>query len=291
MEAADRHRTKGAWPFSTKTQGYTVSDCTAEGLKSVLILQKLLGYPALVSDERIFDAVDILLSLQNSDGGFASYEVVRGPKLLELLNPAQVFGKIMVEYTYPECTSAVISSLATFQKYYPDYQNLEIKQAITSGITFLEQIQLPDGSFYGSWGICFTYAIFLVTEALTSLGQSYESSTSLFRACEFLVGKQRSDGGWGESFRSCEVNEWVDHEHSQVVHTCWALLALMAADYPNIKVIKAGVQLVTSRQKSSGEWKQEGIEGVFNKNCMISYPNYKLMFPIWTLSRYASKYT
>ena len=38
------------------------------------------------------DAVDIMLSLQNSDGGFASYELIRGPQWLEWLNPAEVFG-------------------------------------------------------------------------------------------------------------------------------------------------------------------------------------------------------
>jgi lanosterol synthase len=38
---AYRHRSEGAWPFSTREQSYTVSDCTAEGLKSVLLLQKL----------------------------------------------------------------------------------------------------------------------------------------------------------------------------------------------------------------------------------------------------------
>jgi len=38
---AYRQATKGAWPFSTRQQGYTVSDCTAEGLKSVLMLQRL----------------------------------------------------------------------------------------------------------------------------------------------------------------------------------------------------------------------------------------------------------
>lgn len=43
-EAAYRHRTKGAWPFSTKEQNYTVSDCTAEGLKAVLYLQEHLTY-------------------------------------------------------------------------------------------------------------------------------------------------------------------------------------------------------------------------------------------------------
>lgn len=41
MKEAWRYPTKGAWPFSTREQGYTVSDCTSEGLKSVLMLQKL----------------------------------------------------------------------------------------------------------------------------------------------------------------------------------------------------------------------------------------------------------
>jgi len=108
-----RHQSKGAWPFSTPAQSYTVSDCTAEGLKAVLYLQEHLecvlrltnptGHkiltrlpssftPKLISKQRMHDAVDVMLSLQNSDGGFASYELIRGPQWLEVLNPAEVFG-------------------------------------------------------------------------------------------------------------------------------------------------------------------------------------------------------
>lgn len=43
-----RNATKGAWPFSTKEQGYTVSDCAAEGMKAVLALQSLPFVPPLV---------------------------------------------------------------------------------------------------------------------------------------------------------------------------------------------------------------------------------------------------
>ena len=111
-EMAYRHRTKGAWPFSTKEQGYTVSDCTGEGLKAVLYLQNQVEYVYLwsettflliitvrgtekvISDGRLFDAVDTLLSMQNDNGGYASYELVRGPKWLEWLNPAEVFGTV-----------------------------------------------------------------------------------------------------------------------------------------------------------------------------------------------------
>jgi lanosterol synthase len=41
MERCYRHPSLGAWPFSTRDQGYTVSDCTAEGLKAVMYLQDL----------------------------------------------------------------------------------------------------------------------------------------------------------------------------------------------------------------------------------------------------------
>jgi lanosterol synthase len=41
FETAYRQSTKGAWPFSTKEQGYTVSDCSAEALKTVIYLQDL----------------------------------------------------------------------------------------------------------------------------------------------------------------------------------------------------------------------------------------------------------
>jgi lanosterol synthase len=41
FEKAYRQATKGAWPFSTKEQGYTVSDCSAEALKAVIYLQEL----------------------------------------------------------------------------------------------------------------------------------------------------------------------------------------------------------------------------------------------------------
>lgn len=44
FESGYRQRTKGAWPFSTKEQGYTVSDCTGEGLKATIYLQEHLEY-------------------------------------------------------------------------------------------------------------------------------------------------------------------------------------------------------------------------------------------------------
>lgn len=77
---------------------------------------------------------------------------------------------------------------------------------------------------------------------------------------------------------------------SLVVQTAWALIGLMEADYPDIEPIKKGIQLIMDRQQPNGEWLQEAIEGVFNKSCMISYPNYKFSFTIKALGMFAQKY-
>ena len=40
-------------------------------------------------------------------------------------------------------------------------------------------------------------------ESLSLVGETYETSESARRACDFLVSKQRADGGWGESYKVC----------------------------------------------------------------------------------------
>eukprot|EP00731_Ephydatia_muelleri_P007881 Em0004g219a len=42
-------------------------------------------------DERMFDCVNVLLKMQNTNGGNVSYETKRGGAILEILNPSQVF--------------------------------------------------------------------------------------------------------------------------------------------------------------------------------------------------------
>ena len=93
-----RFATKGAWPFSTPEQGYVVSDCTGEGLKGVIALQSVPHLKKRVDLERMQDSIDLLLSMQNPNGGFASYEKINGPAVLEWINPAEVFANIMVSH-------------------------------------------------------------------------------------------------------------------------------------------------------------------------------------------------
>lgn len=286
-----RQSRKGAWPFSTKLQGYAVSDCTSEALRVTLQLQKEHGYEQIIDDRRIKDAVDMLLTMQNKHtGGFASYEIQRGSEHLEMLNAAEVFGRIMVEYDYPECTTSVVTVLSLFQKHYPDYRPDEIKHIKKTACAYIRNAQRHDGSWYGSWGVCFTYAAMFALESLSTVGETYSTSDHVRKACEFLLSHQMADGGWGESYRASELKVWVDSETSQVVATSWAVIALMYAGYNEKEPIRRALQMIMSRQKSNGEWAAESIEGVFNCSCMITYPNYKFIFPIKALGMYMARW-
>ncbi|KAL1959008.1 hypothetical protein VTO42DRAFT_3249 [Malbranchea cinnamomea] len=286
-----RQQRKGGWPFSTRDQGYAVSDCISEALKAVILLQKTPGYPRLLDDQRIFDAVDTLLTYQNPSGGCASYEPTRGGEWLEMFNAAQVFGRIMIEYDYPECTTAVVTALTLFSKHWPGYRSTEIKQFIQRALAYIKRAQLSDGSWYGSWGVCFTYGTMFALESLAAVGETYGNSEYARKGCDFLISKQREDGGWSESFKSCEQNKYIEHPSgSQVVQTAFALVGLLEADYPDIAPLKKAIRLLMSRQQPNGEWLQEGIEGIFNKSCAIAYPNYRFIFPMMALGKFARKY-
>ncbi|EAQ86439.1 hypothetical protein CHGG_07692 [Chaetomium globosum CBS 148.51] len=286
-----RQQRKGGWAFSNKDQGYAVSDCVSEALKSVIILQKTPGFPTLIDDQRIFDAIDTLLTYQNPNGSCSSYEPPRAGSWMEMLNAAEVFGRIMVEYEYPECTTAVVTALSLFHKHWPTYRAREVERFVERAVAWIKTNQRPHGGWYGSWGICFTYATMFALESLASTGETYANSAHAKRGCDFLISKQREDGGWSEHYKACETGEYIEHPSgSQVVMTAWALIGLMKAEYPDRAAIAKGVKLIMGRQQPNGEWLQEAIEGVFNKSCMISYPNYKFTFPMKALGMFARKY-
>ena len=70
------------------------------------------------------------------------------------------------------------------------------------GRKFLLSIQREDGSWYGSWGVCFTYACWFGVEGLVAAGEN-TSSPEIQRTVDFICKHQNANGGWGENFSSC----------------------------------------------------------------------------------------
>ncbi|EFC50118.1 cycloartenol synthetase [Naegleria gruberi] len=288
-----RHQSKGGWPFSTRDHGWPISDCTAEGLKAVLTLYDF--DELILSEERLTDAVRVILSMFNggTNGGWATYELSRTHSWIEIINPAALYGEIMIDYPHTECTSACITALLQFKKHFPQSPYVPmIDDSIKHAIKVIEGKQMEEGGWYGGWAVCFCYGTWFATTAIVSADPTlnYGNSQALKRGCDFIVAKQMEDGGWGESYLSCVTHRYSHAETSRVISTAWSLLALMTSNYPNLKVIEKGIYCLMRKQLPNGDFPQESISGVFNHNCMITYTNYRNIFPIWALSMYMNKY-
>jgi squalene/oxidosqualene cyclase-like protein len=280
-ERCFRHVSKGGWPFSSRAHGWPISDCTGEGLKACLAIEAATGKS--LQRWRLDAAVEFMLSLQNADGGWATYELTRGPAWLEALNASDCFRDIMIDYSYVECTSSCLQALSAYRRRFPASYTAGIECALQNGRRFLEAEQRVDGSWEGSWGVCFTYGTWFGILGLKAAGAA-DDSPEVERACAFLRARQRSDGSWGESVESCRRRHYVPTEQGQAVNTAWATLALIAAGHGQSPAVARAVDFLSQRQLSDGSFPAEGIAGVFNKTCGIHYDNYLKIFPLWALA-------
>ncbi|XP_057761704.1 lupeol synthase-like [Arachis stenosperma] len=287
-----RQTSKGAWTISMADQGLTVSDCTAEGLKVTLLLSKmatnLVG--EAMETERFYDAVNVVLSLQSSSGGFSAWESRRAYNWLEKFNPTEFFEDCLTEKDYVECTSSAVQALVLFKKLYPNHRRKEIDHSISKAIQYIEDTQNPDGSWYGCWGVCYTYGTWFGVEALKVVGKNYHNCPSLRKACQFLLSKQLPNGGWGESYLSSQNKVYTNLEDNRanIIQTSWALLSLIAAGQAEIDAtpIHRGMKVLINSQMEDGDFPEQDIVGVYFRNCALTYASYRNIFPIWALGEY-----
>lgn len=211
----------GGWPFTTRYHGSTCSDCTGEALKAILLVESQTNIPRLSTEKNIRLAIDHMLMIQNASGGYSSFEPIRSGPFLEHLNGTELFANVMTEYDYTETTSSCITALSLFRERDSSYRAEEVVNAIDRGVRFIHQNQQIDGGWLASWGIAYTYGAFFAMEALHCANETYENHAVVKRGCDFILDKQKEDGGWGETIevghltiypsKSCQAKQCTVH--------------------------------------------------------------------------------
>jgi lanosterol synthase len=199
-----------------------------------------------------------------------------------------MFGECMTERSYVECTASALVALTALRRLAPDAAPPDLDAAIPRARSFLETTQRPDGSVPGFWGINFTYGAFHFVRGLRAAGAGREHP-ALVRAAEWLVGRQRADGGWGEHYTSCLTGRYVEHGESQPVQTAWAVLALLEVMEPDAAPIARGIAWLEGRQRPDGAWPPGAVNGVFFGSAMLHYRLYPAYFPTWALACHAAR--
>lgn len=282
----------GGFCFGDGTHRLPVSDCSGEALSAICLSNKFIEKEKQFSITTIIDIINYIISLQNKDGGWSSYDRINGHTLLKFFNPTEMFNDCMVDRSYVECTASCMQGLRHALDHYPELQRDEIYQsidrALQKGAAFLKRKQQKDGSWPGAWGVNYIYGTFFGIIGLLASNIA-NNDPAVIKACEWLISKRLPDGGWGESWQGCLENRYIPHHQSQIIMTSWALIALIKANYQGLnakQVIEEGVNLLKKRQCPNGDWPKESPAGVFFGNGVLEYTLYKNYFPLWALSLY-----
>ncbi len=281
----DAYRTdpEGGWCFAGGWHGWPVTDCTAEAVLGIISAKGSTADPT-----ELGKAVQFMLRGQNRDGGFGSYEARRSRMSLEWLNPAEMFGESMTEFSFVECTASCLSALAACRDHFPELANQTVTTSIERGAVWLRRSQFSDGSWRGVWGVQYIYGTLFGIRGLMAAGAT-PGDPAVRLACHWLLTHQRSDGGWGEHHGGCFSGQYVAHTQSQIIQTAWALIALLEAGDSNWSAISHGIQFLIKSQNADGTWPKQDMAGVFFRTALLDYVLYRQYFPIHAMGLYAQR--
>lgn len=268
-----RNTEPSGWYFEFANEFYPDIDDTGMVL---MALSRAKATDRLAQRECIDRAVNWLLDMQSSDGGWAAFDVDNNFWPLSYVPFAD--HNAMLDPTCADITGRVMEALIMCGV---DPQH----KAIRRGVEYLRKTQEPDGSWYGRWGVNYVYGTCFALRGLRAAGES-DREAHMLRAGEWLRSIQNADGGWGECCSSYATNEFVAAD-STPTQTSWALMGLISSGDNYSSSVRKGVDFLVSRQLPSGGWDEHLTTGTgFPRVFYLTYHYYRHAFPLMALSCY-----
>jgi squalene-hopene/tetraprenyl-beta-curcumene cyclase len=266
--------TVGGWYFEYANEFYPDCDDTAQILSAVNKVEAPtpdLGRRWSAAAER---ALSWLMSMQNKDGGWASFDKGCDKEFLTYIPFAD--HNAMIDPSTTDITARVLEACSGYGY---DASSPEMQRAIA----FIRDQQRPDGSWYGRWGCNYLYGTWLSLWGLKAIGFDM-SQAWIRRAAEWVRSCQNSDGGWGETPDSYGDESKKGVGPSSAAQTSWAMMSLLASGDTGSDELRAGVAYLLSQQLAEGGWKDQSWTGTgFPEVFYLDYHLYATYFPLLAL--------
>ena len=259
------------WAFEFANEFYPDIDDTAMVLLALMHAKGSNPEAHAAAERR---AVNWLLAMQSSDGGWAAFDVDNNWAMLNQVPFAD--HNAMLDPTCPDITGRVVECLCR--------RGMSGHDAVRRGVAYLLQAQERDGSWYGRWGVNYIYGSFLAMRGLAASGAP-GSRDAVDRSAKWLRAIQNADGGWGESCASYARDCFVAAP-SSASQTAWAILGLCAAGDRDSAQFRAGVEYLLNLQTAEGRWPEVASTGTGFPNVFyLTYAMYRDYFPLLALSQ------
>ncbi len=271
----------GGWGFTLNSESFADTDDTATALLT-LRTAYADSWKSRRSDFR--RGLQWLFAMQNRDGGWGTWD--RSSLLTKTMKaaaPPIVFNESVVDHT-----TRVLNALSQFE--YTEANSLRVARAVK----WLESMQLEDGSWEGTWFVDYVYQTANVLGAL-ALVKAEQNDLSVDKSLDYILEKQNSDGGWGESPYSFSYKQYIVLGHSSPAQTALVLFGLLnflkGSDFNLIDKLRTpvndAVNYLLSTQKSGGLWNDPTITGVVFPDIQYArYPVFQESIILMVLGMY-----
>src|SRR6195256_1768352 len=267
----------GGWAFQYNNAYYPDLDDTAV---VVMAMDRASGGDANGKYDFAIDrGREWIEGMQSRDGGFAAFDADNLEYYLNNI-PFSDHGALLDPPT-EDVTARCVSMLAQLG------QTVQDSPALAAGVAYLRRTQLPEGSWYGRWGLNYIYGTWSVLCALNAAGIEHRDPM-MRKAADWLISIQNSDGGWGEDATSYRLDyKGYQRAPTTASQTAWALLGLMAAGEVGHPAVARGVEYLIGTQTQKGLWAEQRYTATgFPRVFYLRYHGYSKFFPLWALARY-----
>jgi squalene-hopene/tetraprenyl-beta-curcumene cyclase len=266
----------GGWAFQYNNAHYPDLDDTAVVVMALDRAKQRLGAGGY--DEAIARGEEWTVGLQSRNGGWGAFDADNSYHYLNNI-PFADHGALLDPPT-EDVSGRVVSMLG---------QLGEAKDSprMLTALKYLEDTQMPDGSWFGRWGVNYVYGTWSVLCALNAADVDPAAPT-IRKAVSWLEAIQNPDGGWGEDCNSYDLAyKGYTPAPSTASQTAWALLGLMAVGEVDSPAVERGMAWLRANQREDGLWGQEHYTGGgFPRVFYLRYHGYPKFFPLWAAARY-----